>query len=365
MSNKLIVSTVLNDLSFGFVGYNLLLALEELNQQYEFSPIGDKIGFTSFSKSTKEFQAKLSFKAQNFLKTYSRDLPELKIWHLNGAQSSISRKTNLFTFHELDALTDTEINLANNQNQIFVSSEETQQVFINHGVEKVKYVPLGYDSKHFYKTGKKYLDDNVCVWMINAKYEASRKSHKQLIECWIKKYANNPKHRLHLFIWNPFFTNEQNQAIISSLFAGREINNINVFGYVRTLGELNEAFNATNICLDASGGEGWSLGSFHMIGLGKHGLIANCSGLKGWANESNAVLLQPNGKKEVYDNIFFHKGQQFNQGNIYSFSDDALIDGFERAEKRYLADKVNHEGLKLPEKFTWQKTAKLILENMA
>lgn len=365
MSNKLTTELVLNAVSFGFVSYNILKAFHELGQEFDFKPIGEQLDFSSFSKSTKEFRDLLTNKARTFQKSYSRKNKNFRLWHIGGSESSIGYEQNLLTFHELDALTDTEVNILNNQAAVMVSSEESKQVFLNYGVTvPITYVPLGFDSEHFYQTGKKYLDDNIVVFTVAAKYEELRKNHKQLIRCWLKKYGNSPNHRLHLFIYNVHLSPEQNQQIAHHVLDGKYYSNVQFNGYLKTLGELNDAFNANNIILDASGGEGWSFGSFNSLALGKHGLISNCSAMKGWATTENAVLIEPNGKKEAVDNIFFHKGAPFNQGNIYTFSDEAVLEGLSQVEARYRSNPVNEAGLKLRDQFTWQKTAKIILENL-
>ena len=86
----------------------------------------------------------------------------------------------------------------------------------------------------------------------------------------------------------------------------------------------------------------------------------NASSHKDWANEDNCILIEPNGKEPVYDNIFFKEGTQFNQGNIYTFDDDEFISAMEKAEE--LCKVENKEGLKLLESFTYEKTLDSILE---
>ena len=58
------------------------------------------------------------------------------------------------------------------------------------------------------------------------------------------------------------------------------------------------------------------------------------------------------------------KGAPFNQGNMYTFDEDAFIDGCEKAIERYKSSPVNTEGLKLQEEFTYSKTVDAITEIM-
>jgi hypothetical protein len=113
-----------------------------------------------------------------------------------------------------------------------------------------------------------------------------------------------------------------------------------------------------------SGGEGWGLPEFQSVCLGKHAVILNASAYKDWATEENAVLVSPSGKREVYDNMFFHKGQEFNQGQVYDFNEDEFIAGCEEAVKRVEASRTNTEGEKLKDKFTYSNTLDEILKHM-
>ena len=73
-------------------------------------------------------------------------------------------------------------------------------------------------------------------------------------------------------------------------------------------------------------------------------------------------MVKPSGKTEVYDNIFFKKGSKFNQGSIFTFNEDEFIAGCEEAIKRVESEKLNKEGVKLKEKFTYENTANKILK---
>jgi hypothetical protein len=59
--------------------------------------------------------------------------------------------------------------------------------------------------------------------------------------------------------------------------------------------------------------------------------------------------------------MFFHQGQEFNQGNIFDWSEDAFIEGCEKAIARVKQSRINQEGLKLQEQFTVRKTTEQIL----
>ena len=116
--------------------------------------------------------------------------------------------------------------------------------------------------------------------------------------------------------------------------------------------EYNDYLNSADIIIGMSGGEGWGLPEFQSVALGKHAVILNAHGYKGWATESNSVLVEPSGKTESEDGVFFTAGSQYNQGSIFDFNEDDFLDACEKAEERVLKNKKNEEGLKLQEEFS-------------
>ena len=128
--------------------------------------------------------------------------------------------------------------------------------------------------------------------------------------------------------------------------------------------DYNDFLNSADVVLGMSGGEGWGLPEFHSVAMGKHAVILNCSGYKGWTSETNSTLVEAKGKEEAYDELFFRKGSPINQGSIYSFDDDEFIHACESAIEKTKKDRVNKAGLELQEKFTYKNTLEIILENL-
>jgi hypothetical protein len=123
----------------------------------------------------------------------------------------------------------------------------------------------------------------------------------------------------------------------------------------------NDFLNSGNIILGMSGGEGWGLPEFQSVAIGKHAVILNAHGYKSWSNSENSTLVEPNGKTEAYDNMFFHRGQSFNQGNIFTFDENDFISACEKAVEKVSKNKINEAGLKLQEEFNSSKFAESVL----
>jgi hypothetical protein len=360
MSNKLenfpfAVHLPINPLSFGNVSFNILNEFFKRNYNPVIFVHGDKADLSAFSTS-KEFQSWLVRNHARSLKDHKRNHPTLKLWHINGSMDSPSEKQILFTFYELDNPTKTEINILNNQAATVVTSHYTQNVLTNSGCKNIFEISLGFDANHFsVKNDVKFSQKRITFGLVG-KLE-KRKHHVKLIQSWVKKYGGNKNYFLNCAIQNSFMTPEQQSQFLLAAMGGQKYFNVNFLGFMPTNALYNDFLNSNDIIIGMSGAEGWGLPEFHSVGLGKHGVILNAHAYKSWANKENSVLISPNGKVPAYDNLFFKEGSEYNQGNIYDFSEDEFIEGCEEAIKRYENNPINIEGLKLQSDFTWAKTA--------
>jgi len=299
-------------------------------------------------------------KCINKFSEHSRDTPTVKLWHLNGGLDSFSKKHTLLTFYELDQPTKAEINTAKNCDNLIFTSSYSKEVFSQFQI-KSHVIPLAFDKYHFKTLDKKYFDDGRIVFNLCGKFE-KRKHHKKIIQAWLKKFGNNKKYFLQCTLFNPFLSEDQNKSFFAECLAGKNYFNIQFLGHMPSNEVYNDYLNSANIIIGMSGGEGWGLPEFHSVGLGKHSVILNASGYKEWATEENSILINPSGKIEIYDGIFFKQGAPFNQGLIFDFSEDDFISGCEEAIKRFNKSPINKKGLQIQKKFTVENTLDKLLK---
>lgn len=363
---ELNLETPLNSLSFGQVGYGILNELYNRNIFPNLFPRMGQVDIKVFDKATDRFKQQLQIGLNKAPAVFKKNCPYLNIWHIHGGSwSRISEPSFLLTFHELDSITDSERNILNSYNKIFVASKFTKEVFENNGVtSKVVFVPLGIDKTQYFKVNKPFLSKQATVWSIIGKFE-NRKHTKKAIQGWLKLYSGNPLHRLHLFVNNPFFAPEAMNQIFADVFDNKALpSNVILFGHQPSNSLMNDAFNATDIIIDMSGGEGLSLPSLTCLALGKHGVIHNCSAMKDWANNDNAVLVEPSNKIPAYDGVFFHPNQPFNQGNIYEWNMEDYLVGLQSAYSRWLLNRDNTNGTKLYEEYSFENGVPTIINEI-
>ena len=349
-----------NSVSFGQVSYALLREMLDRGLDFSFFPIGS-VDLKSQDSADKDFNNSLEALIRKGYTHHSRTYPSLKIWHMNGGLESVSEKQLLLTFYELNKPTQPELNAVRNNNTVF-TSQYTVDVFKEAGVE-TSYVPLFFDKINFQTKDKKYFSDDRIVFNLCGKFE-KRKHHGKILDAWSRKYGNNNKYVLQCALFNPFLSQEDNEKNIADSLNSQRFSNIQVLHPMGKNSLYNDFLNSGNIIIGMSGGEGWGLPEFHSLGLGKHGVIMNAHSYKGFANEKNSVLVEPNGMIDSDDGLFFQNGADFNQGQLFDFDIDDFIDGCEEAIKRVEKDRVNKEGLKIQEEFTVGATLDALLEKM-
>ena len=326
------------------------------------SPIGGSIDAAT-QEVGEDFANYLRKSSGSFYKLHKRKNPIFKLWHLNGSLESFSNDQFLLSFYELDSPTEFELNIVNNNKKVYFSSEYTCDIFKKYNCSNVEYLPLAFDEYNFYNTDREYFTDRI-TFNIVGKLE-KRKHHEKLIKAWVKKYGNNKKYQLQCSIYNNFLSAEAQSELIKSWLDNNYYYNVSFLNFMNTNKAYNDYLNSGDIVIAMSGGEGWGLPEFHSLCLGKHGVVLNAHGYKSWANEKNCVLVEPlKNKIDAYDNIFFKKGQTFNQGMIFDFEEEAFIEGCEKAIKRFESNRINEYGVSLKEKFSSKKLVNKILNDL-
>lgn len=344
------INVPINPTSFGQVSISILRELYNRSSESKLFTLGS-VDLNSFREDAGFNDWLNECKGRSYL--HSRSDPCFKLWHFNGALESVSKDQFLMTFYECNSPTKAEVNAAKN-NGLILTSKYSQEVFESLNV-KSDVIPLGFDDFSFHETKSKYYDDDRIVFNLAGKFE-KRKNHEKIIKSWGKKFGNNKKYYLQCALWNHFFSEEDNKANFRAALANQSYFNIQFLAYMPENTSYNDYLNSSDIILSMSGGEGWGLPEFNSVCLGKHSVTLNAHGYKEWATPENSVLVEPSGEYEVYDNLFFKKGDIFNQGTFQDFDEDDFISACEEAVKRVESNKLNAEGRELKQKFNYKNT---------
>lgn len=359
MIQRLNVHSQISALSFGQIGFNILRELYRRKIQVCFFPRQlDRGPF----KVDQSFGQWLERSVNSRYTKLDRKVPTLSTWHINGAENRLSDKQVLFSFHETDSPTESEVNIVNQQDHTVFTSNWTVDNFKTYGANNVSFVPLGLD-EDFVPVDKRLIADDVIHWGLAGSKCEQRKNTELIIRTWAKRYGGNRAHQLTLCITNPFFKPEQMNAFYQGVFNGVKPANVNILPPRKTNAEMNQLYNSIDIDLTGfSSSEGWGIPAHTCTALGKWSIVTNCTAHKDWATAENSILVKPAGMKPVYDGVFFQQGAPFSQGNVYSFTAEQLEGAMESAEK--VAKTPNREGEKLRKLHTYAKTVEGILEKI-
>jgi len=359
--SKLAFNLPLNSTSLGQVSFSILRELFLKQKEIILFPIGQID--VSTQKQDKDFFNWINNAITSAPKIHKRSNPIFKLWHLNGSLESYSDSQILLSFYEVDSPTATELNIINNNKLLLLSSNYAVNIFKNFNIKNVDFIPLGFDKVHFYKKPPALKKEGV-YFSLFGKLEPQRKRHLKTLNTWVKKYGNKSGYFLNCALFNHFLDpNLQSQIILQAL-EGKHYWNINFLNYMPSNESYNDLLNNTDIVLALSGGEGWGLPEFQTVALGKHCLGLNAHAYKDWINNENAVIIDPVEKIPVYDNIFFKQGLDFNQGNIFDWNENDLLQAFDTVEERFQKNPINEAGLKLQDQFTYSKMVDSIIEIM-
>lgn len=357
---KLIVDAPINNLSFGNVSVNILRELYKKQVKISLFPKTEP-DFTAFDKLDEQFKNWVNNASDYKYHNLDKDYPTLNLWHIMGSEKRLSKRQYLFTFYELDSPTFVEKKLIEAQDKVFMSNPEAVESFHNIGCNNVKYIPIGFDPDFKVLGTDKLVQDKI-HFVLMGKFE-KRKHTKEIIQTWVEKYGNNNKYLLSCCVVNPFIKHEQMNALLSETLDGKHYSNVNFLPHLKTNSEVNHLLNSADIDLTGlSGAEGWNLPSFNATALGKWSIVYNHSAHKAWANKDNCILLDANEKEPAADGLFFSPNGDFNQGNIYSFDKDQVVNAMEAAEQK--VEITNKEGLKLQQEFSYEKTVNSIIEEI-
>jgi len=358
--NKIIARLPLNTTSLGNVSVNILRELYKENFDVAIFPHQDSADLSVFDKLSSNFSTWITAGIKERYKIIEKNTPTLQIWHLHNSIARFSSKSFLYSFYELDSPTFSELKVCASHDKVIFSSKDAENHFKNAGASNVTSVPLGYD-QDFFETKKEYLK-NTTHFGLMGKLE-KRKHTLRILKLWAKYYGNKPNYELSCAISNKFMNQEDVNRMIGETLNHKYYENINFIPFMRSNSEVNDFMNAIDIDLTGlSGGEGWNLPAFNSTCLGKWSCVLNATSHKDWATEENSVLVESNGKEPAYDGIFFNEGQEFNQGNIHTFSEEDFVSATKKAETLY--NKENTKGKELKDKFSYKNCVNNILSNI-
>lgn len=345
----------INSTSLGISAFHIL---EKFSDDVCLFPVGGGIDVSSFEPINPKMGEKINQAVERGLREHVNKSTSVKLWHAFAGIEKVSSNQILYTFHELDALTDIEKNSLNHQDAVIVPCSFNKETFEKAGIKPPTYVvPLGVDRSVFYPL-EKYKNkgpEQPFVFTMMGKFE-SRKLHIDILQAFLAVFANNPKIRLRCCITNRFIDMKKTyQGIHEQIFRGQQISNIEFIDWLPTERHVADFLASSDCLITPSRGESFNLPLLQAMSCGCQVITNRDHAHKDYVNEKNAHIIPNDGMSVAQDGIFFRNDGKTNTGQWYNISQNHIAQAMIEVYKG--GRKLNEEGIKTAETLTWENTA--------
>ena len=360
---KLNLQAPINQLGYGIAGINILKALQANDVEVSFFPLGQP-------QVTNQEDADAVRRGLETAKMFDPQEPCIKIWHQNQMAERIGSGRFIgFPIFELDTFSDLEKRHLNSCHDLMVCSQwaknvcldnlyKTKPVMYKSGgkcldvEQQVHVVPLGVDTKLF--QGLSDRQDDKTIFFNCGKWEV-RKGHDVLINAFKKVLEHGEDAELWMMCSNPFNSPEEENRWKQAYDHPR----VKLIPRMETQQEVYNIMSQVDCGVFPSRGEGWNLELLEMMAAGKHVVATDYSAHTEFCTKENAGLVSITDVEPAFDNKWF-----FGQGNWAKIGAHEEMDLYMKMMKYILEKKgtVNLAGIETAKKFSWQNTAREIIE---
>lgn len=351
-----IVSPI-NQLGYGITGLNIVKSLDKLT---DISLIC--IGSPSV---TNNLDASIVQKCMNNSKYLDFDAPCIKIWHQHDmTQFAGTGKRIGFPIFELDKFNDLEKHHLSSLDKIFVCSSWAKDVILNNieiDINSVSVIPLGVDLDIFKPSPQ--AETNKTIFLNCGKWEI-RKGHDILVDLFNMAFDENDDVELWMMCENPFLSPSEQQNWHDLYLNSKLGSKIRIIPRKASQEEVYNIMSKSHCGIFPSRAEGWNLELLEMMACGKHVITTNYSAHTEFCNKENSYAINITNCELANDNKWFH-----GQGNWAKIGNDQKIEIIKHMKYVHNCRKggnlnINKSGIETAQKFTWNNTAKEILNNV-
>lgn len=351
------LQTPINPLGYGVAGLNIAKALLRAGTDLHIHPIGQPDTALMDKGTIQALELNVSQHAPNW--------PLVKIWHQHALLERIGNgKYYGFPIFELDTFSEQEKYNLLVPDSLIVCSEWAKKVVQDNFPGKIldiSVVPLGVDRSIFYDQAieKKVKTDNTYRFFTIGKLEY-RKGHDFIVECFSKAFDLNDNVELNMMINNPFLQREISQQWYNSFKKSKLGPKINILNPVPTHRDVADFINSQDCGLFAARAEGWNLELLESMSCGKPVIATNYSAHTEFCNQGNSYLIDIEDKEIAHDKM---GGMWFRgQGSWAELDYDQEEQMIRHMRYCYENRPNNLQGIDTAEQFTWDNSAKKLLE---
>ena len=361
------ILTPINQLGYGVTGLNIVKALSKLID-VSLWIIGETHPASGIYDSSIKLQvssqedADVCKKALQNAILFDHKQPCIKIWHQHDMAEFVGSGKHLgFPIFELDSFNEVERHHLQSVDELFVCSSWAKSVMEDNDIKvKTTVIPLGVDASIF-KYQPEYPSDKAkekTIFFNCGKWEI-RKGHDILIKAFKRAFDTGDNIELWMMCQNPFNSPEE-EAQWKLLYNHPKIK---IIPRVQTQQEVYNIMQQVDCGVFPSRAEGWNLEILELMACGKHIITTDYSAHTEFCTKDNADLVTIKEKELAYDGKWFHgRGSWAKIGDQEIDQIAHLMKQFhiKRSNEHY----VNHKGIETALEFSWDNTARKIIEHV-
>lgn len=346
----------INETGYGISSYNIWSKIFDKHPDSALFPIaGIRI------EDKEEIKQRIKTSVENQSKSSPND-PCLKIWHMHDLYSRIGRGTfGVLPFFETDLLSTAERNNLSHADIVFTASHWSKNVLIDNGVkeDKIRVSPLGVDLSIFNNQQPEDRTDNNYVFINIGKWEV-RKSHDMLVSIFNAAFTEKDNVELWMVNTNPFLSAEQNKEW-GMLYKNSKLGEkIKIFPRLPGHENIAKLISYADCGVYISRAEGWNNEVVETMAMDKPVILTNYSAHTEYATKDNSYLVEIDELETAIDDKWFN-GKQGRWAKIGSNQVSQTVEHMRFVYKNNI--KNNPNGIKTANHYTWDNTAKHILES--
>jgi glycosyltransferase involved in cell wall biosynthesis len=220
-------------------------------------------------------------------------------------------------------------------------------------------IPLGVDATVF-RPCTLPNKRSTTVFLNCGKWEI-RKGHDIIVECFNRAFTYHDDVELWMLCDNPFIGEQNNEW--KSLYKNSQLGEkIRIIPRQQTQKDVYNIMRLSDCGIFPSRAEGWNLELLEMMSCGKHVITTNYSAHTEFCNNQNTMLIDIDNLETAFDGVFFDGKCGF-WAELSDNQKEETISHMRLVHKKKQNGElnINVDGIQTAEKFSWQNSAKGIL----
>lgn len=350
------MTTALGTTGYGICGYSLLKSLTELGVNVSLFPIGQDCVAWADKQLIQKCISSSHF--------FDYNAPSIRCWHQFSLSEKIGKGPAVaLSFFELDPLSPLDVHHLNSVDLVLLSSKWAEYVAKKSGVKTpIKVTPLGVDPSIFFP--RPTPPHGPCIFLNIGKFEV-RKGHHFLPKAFNETFNVDDNVELWLMP-NAWPLPPEEKAKWVNLYMNTPLGQngmIRILEPVATHQELAEIVSLSTCGLYPALAEGWNMELMECLAMGKLAIATNYSAHTEFATKDNCMLIDIDEITPAIDGKWFN-GKNGNWAVFGNKQGEQLKEYMREVYKKFESgsNMVNEQGIETGKKYTWENTAKLIMD---